>query len=286
MSSTEFYNPKSLAVALELLDKYQQQAVIVNGGTDVVEKIANGSIDPAVIIYIQGIAELKGIVATKGFVRIGGAATYEEVLASPLIGQFSALTQAVAEVGSPPIRVVGTPVGNIGTAVPAADCNVALMALDAEVVAASAQGERVIKFPDLFVGYCKTALAPNELIKEIRIPVSGVNTASAFVKLAKRKAQDIAQVSAAVRLTVDGDVCSDVIVAMGAVNQVTVRAYSLEKILAGKKVEVGAAEVKGIVPAEVALRSPRNKPYKEAVIGVVVERAINKAHAEALRGRK
>ena len=189
------------------------------------KRIANGTIDPAAIIYIQGITELKGIEKADGFVRIGGAVTYKEVLDSPLCSQFSALKQAVLEVGYPPIRVVGTPAGNIGTAVPAADCNVALMALDAEVVVASKQGERVIKLADLVVGYRKTTLAANELIKEIRIPVvAGVNTASAFVKLAKRKAQDIAKVSAAVRLTVEGDVCRNIVVAMGAVNKITVRA--------------------------------------------------------------
>jgi carbon-monoxide dehydrogenase medium subunit len=298
MVRTEFYSPGSLVAALELLDQYRQQAVIVNGGTDVVEKIANGSIDPAAIVYIQGITELKGIGESNGFVRIGGAVTYEEVLDSPLCSQFSALKQAVLEVGSPAIRVVGTPAGNLGTAVPAGDCNVALMALDAEVVAASKQGERVIKLADLVVDYRKTALAANELIKEIRIPVvPGVNTASAFVKLANRKAQDIAQASAAVRLTVDGDICRDIVVAMGSVNKVTVRAYSLEKIIAGKKVADGAAAVKGIVPVEVALGGPGNelfaarptakaeRQYKEAVIGVVVERAIKKAYAEVL-GRR
>jgi carbon-monoxide dehydrogenase medium subunit len=298
MVRTEFYSPSSLVAALELLDKYRQQAVIVNGGTDVVEKIANGTINPAAIIYIQGITELKGIRENSGFVRIGGTVTYKEVLDSPLCCQFSALKQAVLEVGSPPIRAVGTPAGNMGTAVPAADCNVALMALDAEVVAASKQGERVIKLTDLVLDYRKTTLAANELIKEIRIPIIlGVNTASAFVKLAKRKAQDIAEVSAAVRLTVEGDVCRDIVVAMGSVNKVTVRAYSLEAVVAGKKVLDGAATVKGMVPAEVALSAPGNalfaarpaaeaeRQYKEAVIGVVVERAIKKAYAEVL-GRR
>jgi carbon-monoxide dehydrogenase medium subunit len=298
MVRTEFYSPNSLAGALELLDKYRQQAVIVNGGTDIVEKIANGTIDPAAIVYIQGIAELKGIAESGGFVRIGGAVTYKEVLESPLCSQFSALKQAVLEVGSPPIRAVGTPAGNLGTAVPAADCNVALMALGAEVVAASKQGRRIIKLADLVVGYRKNALAANELIEEIRIPViPGVNTASAFVKLAKRKAQDIAEVSAAVRLTVEGDVCRDIFIAMGSVNKVTVRAYSFEEAVAGKKVLDGAATVKGMVPAEVALGGPGNelfdarptakveREYKEAVIGVVVERAIKKAYAEVL-GRR
>ncbi|MGA2963510.1 MAG: FAD binding domain-containing protein [Candidatus Korobacteraceae bacterium] len=298
MVTTEFYSPSTLVAALELLDQYKRQAVIVNGGTDIVERIANGTIDPAAIIYIQRVAELKEIRESDGVVRIGGAVTYEEVLDSPLSSQFSALKQAVLEVGSPAIRVVGTPAGNIGTAVPAGDCSVALMALDAEVVAASKQGERVIKLADFVVDYRKTSLAANELIKEIRIPViPGVNTASAFVKLANRKAQDIAQASAAVRLTVEGDVCRDIVVAMGSINKVTVRARSLEKIIAGKRVADAADAIKSIVPAEVALGGPGNelfaarptaeaeREYKEAVIGVVVERAIKKAYAEVL-GRR
>jgi CO/xanthine dehydrogenase FAD-binding subunit len=298
MVKTDFYSPSRLAVALELLDKYRQQAVIVNGGTDIVEKIGNGTIDPAAIIYIQGIPELKSVVESGGFVRIGGAVTYKEILDSPLCRRFSALQQAILEVGSPAIRQVGTPAGNLGTAVPAADCNVALMALDAEVVAASKKGERVIKLTDFVVDYRKTVLAANELIKEIRIPVvPGINTASAFVKLAKRKAQDIAEVSAAVRLTVEGDVCRDIVLAMGSVSKVTVRAYSLEKIVTGKRVAEATAAVKKMVPVEVALSSAGNalfaarptakaeREYKEAVIGVVVERAIKKAYAEVL-GRR
>jgi CO/xanthine dehydrogenase FAD-binding subunit len=286
MSTVEFFSPDSLVDALEQLDKYQSKAVIVNGGTDVVEKIANGSIDPAAIVYIQAIPELKAITAEGGFVCIGGAATYNDLLASPLCSRFSALLQAVLEIGSPPIRVVGTPAGNVGTAVPAADCNVALMALGAEFVLASKYGQRIVKARDMFVGYCRTQLQPNELIKEIRLPVLPSDTASAFAKLAKRKAQDIAQVSAGVCLSVEGEICKEIVVALGAVNTTTIRAYSLEKILVGKKVEVGAAAVKSLVPVEVALRSPRNKPYKEAVIGVVVERAILKAYAELSGGRK
>ena len=99
-------------------------------------------------------------------------------------------------------------------------------------------------------------LAANELIKEIRIPlVPGGKTASAFLRLTSRRGQDIAQASAAVRLTLDGDVCRNAVIAMGSVSKVTVRAYSLEKAVAGKKVAEAAAQIKGMVPAEVALRA-------------------------------
>ncbi len=281
MSNGEYFSPKTLNEALALLDRYREKAVIVNGGTDIVEKIAHKTIEPEAIIYIQGIPELRTITEDKDFVRIGGAATYDDVQASPLCQQFAALRQAVAQIGSPAIRVMGTPAGNIGTAVPAADCNVALMALQAEIVLAGKRGERTVPVKDMFTGYCKTQLASDELIKEIRIPKLGAGTGTAFARLSKRKGQDISQVAAAVNLTLDGEICRAVSIGMGAISATTIRAYSLEKMLLGKKIEAGLADIKGVVPSEAMLRSPRNKAYKEEVISVVVGRAVRMASEDA-----
>ena len=283
MNKGEYFSPKTLCEALELLDKYREKAVIVNGGTDIVEKITHKTIDPEAIIYIQDIPELKNISADDSFVSIGGASTYEDVLSSPLCKQFAGLCQAVAVIGSPAIRVVGTPAGNIGTAVPAADCNVPLVALDAEIVLASKCGERTIKAKDMFIGYCKTQMESHELIKEIRIPKLGANTGSAFARLTKRKGQDISQVAVAVCLTLDGEVCQTISIGMGAVSSTTIKAYSLEKIMTGKKIGAGLANIKGVFPAEAMLRSARNKLYKQEVLSVVVERAVKKACDDAAR---
>lgn len=286
MSESQFFSPKSLTDALELLEQYGEKAVIVNGGTDIVEKIACGIVNPEVVIYIQDISELKSIREENGYICIGGAATYQEVMASTLCQQFSGLLQAISEIGSLPIRIVGTPAGNIGTAVPAADCNVALIALNADIILASKNQERVINAKEMFIGYCRTQLQSGELIKEIRLPILSTNTASAFVKLAKRKAQDISQVAVGVCLTMESEVCRDISIALGAISSTAIKAYSLEKIMLGKKVEQGIAELKGVVPSEANLRSPLNRPYKEAVISVLVQRAINKAYAEVVEGRK
>lgn len=282
MNNGEYFCPKTLNEALDLLDKYREKAVIVNGGTDIVEKIAHKTIDPEAIIYIQDIPELKNIAEDKGFVCIGGASTYDDVLGSPLCKQFSGLRQAVAQIGSPAVRVLGTPAGNIGTSVPASDCNVPMIALNAEIVLASKHGERTIQAKDMFIDYCKTQLERHELIKEIRIPKLSANTGTAFVRLTKRKGQDISQVAVAVCLTLDGETCQAISIGMGAISATTIKAYSLEKLMIGKKVEVGLADIKGVIPSEAMLRSPRNKLYKEAVVSVVVERAIKMAYEEAV----
>lgn len=285
MKQCDYYSPRSLYDTLELLDAHQNKVVIVNGGTDIVEKIAHGAVNPEVIIYIKNVRELSGIRAEPDYISIGGAVTYNEILNSIENSQFSVLNQAIKEIGSPPIRVVATPAGNIGTAVPAADCNVAMMALGAEVVLASKHRERTLKITDMLLGYNKTALTANELIKEIRIPRLSANSGSAFVKLAKRKAQDIAQVSVGVCLTADSGVCRDIKIALGAVNTTAVRAYSLETAMVGRMVEEGAAAIKKLIPTETKMRNPLNKAYKETVIGVLVERAILKAYRELEGGK-
>lgn len=284
MIRTEFFKPATLAEALDLLESYGEKAVIVNGGTDVVEKIAKGVVNPQAIVYIQDIPELKGIREEDGFIAIGGAVTYQEIEKSPICSKLPALMEAVSEIGSPAIRNVATPAGNIGTAVAAADCNVALVVLDAKIVLAGKNGERVVEVSSIFRDKGQTDINKNELIKEIRIPVPDADTCSSFVKLARRKAQDIAQVSVAVSIKVKEGVCQDIKIALGAVNPVPVRAATLEKQMIGKEVEKGLAEIKGIFPPEATLRDDRFKPYKEQVTSVIIGRAIKKAYGKAVGG--
>ena len=249
--------------------------MVVNGGTDIVEKIAFDRIRPEAVVYIGNIRSLRAVGRRAGYTIIGGGVVYADILRSPLCAPLDALRDAIAEIGSPPIRAVATLAGNIGSAVPAADGNVALVALGALVELISLEGERSVPVCDVFLGPGRTCLKPHELIRGIVIPDRG--HPSAFVKLARRKSQDIAQVSAAVRLDMDGDVCRDVVIGMGAVAATVVRAKSFEMLLRGLPIEEGLAQLRGAVPAEASLRSPRNMAYKEAVMGVIVERAVRKA---------
>jgi CO/xanthine dehydrogenase FAD-binding subunit len=284
MNRTEFFKPVTLAEALDLLESCGEKSVIVNGGTDIVEKIAKGVVNPQTIIYIQDIPELKGIREEDGFIVIGGAVTYQEIEKSLICSKLSALIEAVSEIGSPAIRNMATPAGNIGTAMAAADCNVALLALDAKIILAGKNGEREMEISSIFRDKGQTNINENELIKEIRIPIPDADTCSSFVKLARRKAQDIAQVSVAVSIKVKEGICQDIKIALGAINPIPVRSATLEKQMIGKEVEKGLNEIKGIFPPEAMLRDDRFKPYKEQVTNVIIGRAISKAYEKAVGG--
>jgi len=286
MAAQAFYKPTSIAEVLCVLAEFEARVVIVNGGTDIVERLSTGRVypQPEAVMYIRNVKELDYIREEGGHVCVGGIATYKNMLESPLCQPFTGLMQAVAEIGSPPIRAIATPAGNLGTAASGADCNAVLMALNASVVLASKKEERVLSYEEVFASSSKSALRRDELIREIRIPVNQT-AASAFIKLAKRKAQDIAQVSACVCLEAEGGICKKATVVLGAVAPKTIRAKSMEDLILNKHIDAAASSLKGFVPTEASLRSPRNKAYKESVIGVIAGRALKMAYAE-ITGRK
>ncbi|MDW7669207.1 MAG: FAD binding domain-containing protein [Bacillota bacterium] len=278
MKSTEFFKPETLKEAVDLLNKYKEESLIVNGGTDIVEKIAKDEVDPGAIIYISDIEELRKIEEKEDSVVIGGSVTYREVLESPFCQKFPGLIQAVKVIGSPPIREVGTPAGNIATSAPAPDCNVMLIALEAELVLASVEGERRVKVEDFFRGTYKNVMKPNEIIKEIKIPLPKENAKSGYLRLARRKGQDIAKVLIGVSMVSEGEVCKEIKIGLGALNASPVRVYSVEKALTSNNIEETLKEIRNVFPEEANPRESRFKEWKETVLNSAIERAIMLTH--------
>src|SRR5665647_2180365 len=134
---TEFFKPTNVKETTALLEKYQDKAVIINGGSDIVEKISSGKIKLEAIVYIADIEELSKISERNGNIVIGGSVTYIQMLNSPVIHKVKGLIEAVRQLGSPGIRQVATPAGNIGTGAPSADCITMLMGLETKLVLVS-----------------------------------------------------------------------------------------------------------------------------------------------------
>lgn len=165
-----FLRPSTQEEALALLTQYKQDAMIVAGGTDAVLRLTQKKTAPAVILSLDAIPERHEIAASDDTVRLASGVTYNELLASDVLRLYRGLREAVLHLASPAIRAVATPVGNICTAAPAADCTTMLFALGASAVLASNRGERRVPLDAFFVSTYKTIRESDELVTAIEIP--------------------------------------------------------------------------------------------------------------------
>jgi len=160
---------------------------------------------PEVLIDLGRVAELAEISELDGGVSLGAMARQRSAERSDLIRERARLVQqALGHVGHPTIRNRGTVGGSVAHADPAAELPAVCVALDAELVARGVAGERTIAAEDFTTGFMTTALAPDELLVEVRIPAAAATFRTAFIEIARRHG-DFALVGVAAAIALDGD---------------------------------------------------------------------------------
>jgi xanthine dehydrogenase iron-sulfur cluster and FAD-binding subunit A len=241
-----YLQPYTQDEALELLHTYAGQARIVAGGTDVLVELQRGVKPTATLIDITTIPGLKYVREEHGSIRLGALATHNDILASEVCTrQALPLVQACWDVGAPQIRTRATLAGNLITASPANDTIAPLMALDAEVVLRSKDGERLVKLDDFYVGVRRTVMAPDELVSEIRFAGMRPNQRGIFLKLGLRQAQAISVVNLATILTFDGEQVMDAHIVLGCIAPTVIHATTVENYLIGKRLGSGVCAEAG-----------------------------------------
>jgi CO/xanthine dehydrogenase FAD-binding subunit len=221
--------PDTVAAATSLLAEYNG-ATLLGGGTDLMVEINDGHRRPSgAVIALNRITELRSwrhdpVGAT---VTIGAAVTYSELMAEPLASLLPALAEASRTVGSPQIRNAGTLGGNLGTCSPAGDGLPVLAALEALVEIAGPAGRRSLPVREFMLGVKRTALAPDEMITAITVPV--VEGWQGYAKVGVRNAMVIAVASAS--LVVDQK-HRKVRMALGSVGPTVLRCPDAEEQLA------------------------------------------------------
>jgi CO/xanthine dehydrogenase FAD-binding subunit len=184
----DFLRPSTLADALALKAE-RPGAVPLAGGTDVMVELNFDHRRPAALLDLTGIAELAEWSTSDNSVRLGAGVPYVRVIAE-LGGKLPGLAMASRTVGSPQIRNRGTVGGNLGAASPAGDTHPVLLATGASVEVASVRGVRTIPAGEFYLGVKRNALAPDELITAVHLPVTGAP--QQFSKVGTRNAMVIA----------------------------------------------------------------------------------------------
>ncbi len=284
----EYYEPKTIKEAVELLAKYRGEAKILAGGTDLLVAMKQRVIEPKVIINIKRIRELRFIEDRGDYLAIGATTTLREIEKNPVVKEkFPALLEAVKAMAGTQIRNMATIGGNLCNASPAADTAPPLIVYEAKVKIIGPRGERIVPVEKFFKWVKQTIMEPDELLTEIMIPYHPPNTGSAFIKIA-RVAMDLAKVNVAVALRVDDrNVVEWVRIALGSVAPTPVRAPSVEKALTGKEfkletVEEAAKLVVNDISPITDIRSTAE--YRREVSKVIVRDALIRAY-NRVRGR-
>jgi CO/xanthine dehydrogenase FAD-binding subunit len=231
----DYAAPKTVSEAVDLLAEHQDQASVLAGGQSLIPLLALRLAHPAVLIDINGIAELSGVSATNGWVAIG-AMTREYVAeeSGTVADTVPLLAAALPLIGHEAIRSRGTVGGSLAHADPAAELPAVARALDAEFAVRGPSGERLVPAAEWFEGYLTTSRRPDELLTEVRFPAAGPGTGASFEEVARRHG-DFAIVGLAASLTFSAGVISDARLAFAGLSDVPVRATDAEDLLAGER---------------------------------------------------
>ncbi|BFU45291.1 FAD binding domain-containing protein [Krasilnikovia sp. MM14-A1004] len=226
-----YVRPATLPDALALLRDHPA-ATVVAGATDWGVEVNLRGVRAALSVAIDRLPELRELVVGPGHIEIGAALTLTEI-ERRLAGRVALLDQLFPVFASRLIRNSATIGGNLGTGSPIGDLPPVLLALDATVLLASADGDREVPLADYFTGYRRSVRQPGELIRAVRVPLPVAGLA-AFHKVAKRRFDDISSVAAAFALdVVDGTVVRARI-GLGGVAATPIRARATEAALEGE----------------------------------------------------
>jgi carbon-monoxide dehydrogenase medium subunit len=278
--------PEDLDEAASLLNSYGEDARIIAGGQSLLLMIRSGLLRPALLVSVSGIAGLSGITATpQGKLRIGALTTHRQILASPLIKEKAPLLiEAVARIGSTPVRNLGTIGGNLCHNEMGSDPPAALLASNASVECCSTRGTRSLPLGSLFSGYFETSLAADEILTAIEVPELSFNSRWAYLKYTQRPG-DLAIVGVAVVLNLANGVCRDARIGLGGVGPVPFRATEAEKLLCGNAPDAGLiaqVAMTASLTADPLSDAHASADYRRKMVRVFVQRAID--HAIGGRG--
>jgi CO/xanthine dehydrogenase FAD-binding subunit len=280
-----YVEPDTVADAVAALGKYGEDAKILAGGQSLVPMLSMRLAYPEYLVDINRLGELDGIDAGSGALRVGALTRHSTLEHSPVVaGRCPLLGRGMRWVGHRSIRTRGTIGGSLAHADPAAELPAMMIALEATVVARSPRGDRDIPIGQFFEMALVTALAPDELLTEVRVPAQSARAGSAVVELARRHGDfAVAGVVASLELDDVGRIQTPRLVGF-ATGPVPQRLHRAEAALAGARPvgdpldEASRGASEDVSPTDDIHGSAT---YRREVTGELVRRAVAEAAADA-----
>ncbi len=279
----DYHSPLSVADAVAALERLGDDARPLAGGTDLLVAMKRREQTPRHLVNLKAIPSLRGVTCDDAVVRLGALTTLRDLERSEIVRtECAVLADAVSLMASAQVRTLATIGGNLCSAIPSADTAPPLIALGASLVLVGPGGERRLAAEHFFSGPRQTVLARGELLTAIIVPRRETLASSAYLKLMRRHAMDLALVGVAACLTLepDGATCRDARIALGAVGPTPLRVPAAEAVLRGRGVDeamgraagkVAGAQCRPITDIRASL------DYRCSMVEVLLTRAIAEA---------
>lgn len=276
----DYVAPDSVSGAVTALGEAGEDAKVLAGGQSLIPVLRLRLSYPSVLVDLRKVAELRGVREEGDTLVIGAMTRHADILSDPLVRRHAALVaEATATVADPAVRHRGTFGGALAHADPAGDLAAVALALDAQLVAEGPGGRRSIAAADFFQDYLQTALSPDELLVEVRLPKLAGQWGVHYKKF-NRVAQAWAIVGVAAAVRRDNGSIAEARVGLTNMGSTPVRATAVEQALAGAQAAPEAiAEAAGhaaegtSAPSDLSAKAD----YREQLARVLTRRAVTAA---------
>lgn len=277
--------PGSLPAVLELLAAAPGEWTPIAGGTELMVAYAAGRLSPQKLVSLWGIEELRFIDVRTDRIVIGAGTTFRDLRAHAGIAeQLPLLAKAASWIGSIANQSRATVGGNLVNGSPAADSSPALLVYDAEIELASVHGRRRISYAQFHTGYKCNAMAPNELLFAIHVPIRFAKHRQYLRKVGTRRAMAISKVALAGTALVDDCVIGDIRLAAASLAPFPARLYKTESVLLGQR--IGAQNIAAAGEALLHEAKPiddirSTAEYRKRVAANLLEEFLGELRTEA-----
>jgi aerobic carbon-monoxide dehydrogenase medium subunit len=276
----EYETPATVEDAVRLLSELGDRGRVLAGGHSLIPLMKLRLAQPEVLVDIGRIEGLREVRAEGDWLAIGALTTHTQVMADDAVRrECPVLAETAALIGDPQVRNRGTIGGALAHADPAADYPATVLALDAEIVAQGPQGRRTVPVTEFFTGLFTTALAPDELLVEVRVPRLGPGAGGAYLKR-PNKASHYAVVGVAAVVRLEGGRVSRLGVGVTGAGSQPGRAPAVEQALLGEvPTEAAIARAAEGAAEGVDLLSDihGSAEYRGAMARVYARRAVQEA---------
>jgi len=286
-----YYTPKTVAEAVDTLQRYDGQARVVGGGTDLLVEIRRGLHRPVeALVDVSRIPGMDSIDIDGDHIVIGCGVTHSQIVRDARIIEYgTCLSESCSVIGGPQVRNVGTLAGNVAHALPAGDGTIGLLALGGEIEIATADGTRWIPMQESFRAPGKSFIDRHrEVLTRLRFKPTGPREGSAHHRVMRPQGLCLPIISMAVRLQLaDDDTISSARISMGPVGPVPFLAEAAMDVLVG---DIASSEqfnkTAEAALASVTLRSSKyraSREYREQMVRTFLPAILQRA-TERARG--